>query len=352
MRRALQLARTPIRTSPNPRVGAVVVSGGEVVGEGSHEGAGTAHAETRALEQAGPLADGATLYVTLEPCMHEGRTPPCAPAVADAGIARVFAAIEDPDPRVAGSGIGYLKERGIEVDVGLLSSEAAEVNRGFLHQRRTGRPLVTLKLALTLDGRLGAPDRSSRWITGEGARRMVHQRRAEVDAIVIGAGTALADDPELTARDVAVERQPVRVLVDAAGRVPPWARIFATDGVIVATTNSCPPEAEVAWKEAGAEIVQLPAAGRGVDLNALVANLAERDWIEVLCEGGAELASSLLRENLVDRLELHHGPLVVGRGGPDIGDLGIASMDGARAWDLVSVQAVGDDVISIYDRKA
>ena len=328
----------------------MVVADGRVVGEAAHEGSGTPHAEALALRQAGAGARGATVYVTLEPCVHEGRMPPCAPALIEAGVARVVAALEDPDERVRGRGFAYLRDHGVDVEVGLLAAEAEELNRTFLHHRRTGRPWVSLKLALTLDGRLAAPDRSSRWITGEEARRLVHRRRAEVDAIVVGAGTAVVDDPQLTARDVPAPRQPARVVVDGAGRVPPWARVFDTGVVIVATTAECPSEAQVAWKDAGAEVVVLPSADRGVDLAALLDHLGERGCLEVLCEGGAELATSLLRADLVDRLELHTGPVIVGRGGPDIGDLGIANMGDATRWALVSADRMGQDVVTVYDR--
>ncbi|HYI44904.1 MAG TPA: bifunctional diaminohydroxyphosphoribosylaminopyrimidine deaminase/5-amino-6-(5-phosphoribosylamino)uracil reductase RibD [Actinomycetota bacterium] len=351
MRRALELARVPAATSPNPRVGAVLVTDGAVVGEGAHLGAGTPHAEAVALAAAGERARGATLYVTLEPCFHEGRMPPCAPAVVAAGVTHVVVAIEDPDSRVAGRGIAFLRDNGIEVTTGLLAASAAELNRAFLHQRKTGRTLITLKLASTLDGRLAAPDRSSRWITGEEARRFVHARRAEVDAVMVGVGTVVADDPQLTTREVSTDRQPVRIVVDASGRLPAWARVFDTGEVIVATTAEARSEAKVAWKDAGAEVMELPRAGRGVDLSALITSVSDRDWLEILCEGGAELATSLLKQDLVDRLELHHGPLTIGRGGPDIGDLGFNSMTDAQVWSLAHVDRLGDDVISVYDRK-
>ena len=350
MRRALQLALDPPFTSPNPRVGAVVVAAGAIVGEGAHMGAGTPHAEAVALAAAGPEARGADVYVTLEPCAHQGRMPPCAPALVEAGVATVYAAIEYPDPRVAGNGLEILRAGGVSVETGLLASEAEELNRAFLHQRRTGRPLLTLKLALTLDGRLAAPDRSSQWITGPAARRRVHARRAEVDAILIGTGTAVTDDPSLTVRDVEVTRQPTRVVVDTGGRVPPWARVFATDNIIVATTAHSAPEAHVAWKEAGAEVLTLPGERR-VDVAALLDALKDRDWLEILCEGGGGFATSLLRADLVDRLELHHGPILVGSGGPELGDLGSRSMQDALSWTLVSVQQMDQDVITIYDRK-
>lgn len=351
MRRALALAAEPPFTSPNPRVGAVVVVDGSVVGEGSHQGAGTDHAEVVALAAAGRAARGATMYVNLEPCIHHGRRPPCAPALVEAGVARVVAAIEDPDERVSGQGFAFLRDRGVEVVTGISADEAERVNRSFLHHRRTGRPLVVLKLALTLDGRLAAPDHTSRWITGEGARARVHTRRAQADCVLVGAGTAVSDDPELTVREVPAPRQPARVVVDSGGRVPPWARIFDAGEVIVATTAATPADAQVSWKEAGAEVVTLDGDQGRVDLAALLDDLGARGWLEVLCEGGAELATSLLRSDLVDVLELHHGSVMVGRGGPDIGDLGVVSMRDAHEWQLLDVERSGDDVLTIYERR-
>ena len=350
MLRALDLARIPASTSPNPRVGAVLVRDEQIVGEGFHEGPGTPHAEAKALEMAGARANGATLYVNLEPCNFHGRTPPCAPAVVEAGVSHVVVAIEDPDVRVSGGGLALLRDAGLEVTVGVLEANAREVNRAFIHHRVTGRPLVSLKLALTLDGRMGAPDRTSRWITGEAARRRVHERRAEVDAVIVGAATALNDDPQLTARDVPVTRQPVRVVVDAAGHLPSWARVFDEGTVVVATTSLVSHDAQLVWKETGAEIVTLPAKGRGVDLGAMIESFVERGWMEVLCEGGAELATSLLRDDLVDRIELHQGPIMVGRGGPEIGDIGVETMSEGRSWSLVRVDRADQDVIAIYDR--
>ncbi|MGH2807694.1 MAG: bifunctional diaminohydroxyphosphoribosylaminopyrimidine deaminase/5-amino-6-(5-phosphoribosylamino)uracil reductase RibD, partial [Actinomycetota bacterium] len=200
MARAIELARIPLHTSPNPRVGAVVVRDGEVIGEGYHFGAGRPHAETEALRGVDD-ARGATVYVNLEPCMHRAETPPCAPALVEAGVARVVAALEDPDERVRGRGFEYLREHGVEVTGGVMAAEARALNAAFIHQRTTGRPLVTLKLALTIDGRLAASDGTSRWVTGPEARAVVHRRRAETDAILVGSGTVLADDPSLTARD-------------------------------------------------------------------------------------------------------------------------------------------------------
>ena len=344
MRRALELAARPPFTSPNPRVGAVVARDGGIIGEGFHEGAGSAHAETVALDSVD--ARGGTLFVTLEPCIHEGRTPPCAPAVAAAGVERVVTATTDPDRRVRGRGIEYLRAHGIAVDVGLLEREARVMNAPFFHHRITERPLVTLKLALTLDGRMAAPDGSSQWITGTGARRRVHARRAEVDAILVGSGTVVADDPSLTPRSVEAPRQPAKVVVDASGRLALDARFLAGPSeAIIATTRDVSHEIQTAWKEAGAEIVICDRVPEGVDLSALLAELGRRGFLEIYCEGGAVLATSLLRADLVDRLELFYGGVLVGRGGRDIGDIGVDQLSDAARWVTHSVERIDDDIL-------
>ena len=341
MQRALELASLPAFASPNPRVGAVVVRDGVVIGEGAHEGPGTRHAEAVALD--GIDARGATVYVTLEPCNHHGRTPPCAPTLVDAGVARVVAAIEDPDARVAGSGFEVLRRAGVLVDVGVLRAEAERLNRAYVHHRRTGRSFVSLKLALTLDGRMTAADGSSQWITGPEARRIVHSRRLECDAVMVGAGTVVTDDPSLTVRDVPAPRQPLRVIVDSRGRVPRDAAALG-EGSVVATTASCPHEVQIAWKETGAEVLVLPETGHGVDLEAVLDALGGRGIVEVLCEGGAALASSVVREGLAGRLELHYGPVLAG-GGATLDDLGVTSMPEALRFEVDDVQRAGDDVL-------
>ncbi|MDQ4096233.1 MAG: bifunctional diaminohydroxyphosphoribosylaminopyrimidine deaminase/5-amino-6-(5-phosphoribosylamino)uracil reductase RibD, partial [Actinomycetota bacterium] len=324
MQRALDLARSVARTSPNPRVGAVVVRDGVVLGEAAHEGAGHPHAEARALESID--ARGATLFVTLEPCSHHGRRPPCAPAVVAAGVERVVAAMTDPDQRVSGRGFDLLRNSGVAVEVGLLEEEARRMNSAFVHHRSTGLPLVTIKLALTLDGRLAAPDGSSQWITDSGARTLVHRRRAEADAVLVGAGTIVADDPALTARDVDARRQPLRVIADGRGVVSPEARAISGAGeVIVATTSRCSHDRQTAYKEAGVEVVVLDEVEEGVDLRALLRHLERREITDVYCEGGAALATSLLRSGLAPRLDLFYGPLVVGAGGPALGDVGVTT---------------------------
>ena len=349
MARALELAAQPAFTSPNPRVGAVVVRDGAVISENKHEGSGSPHAEALAL--ANVDATGATLYVTLEPCAHQGKMPPCAPAVIQAGVTRVVAAIEDPDERVAGKGFVALGNAGIEVVVGVGEAEARAQNRAYLHHRRTNRPLVTLKLAMSLDGKIAAPDGSSKWITGQLSRKRVHARRLEADGVLIGAGTVLADDPLLTVRDVAARRQPVRVICDAGGKVPPTSHVFGDGEVIVMTTDAADHSLKTGWKETGAEVVELPrSSDGGVDLSAMIENLGSRGWLEVYCEGGARLATSLLSEDLVDVLELNYGPILIGGSGLGLGDLGVTTIGDASRWRPLDVSRMGDDLVAVMER--
>jgi len=353
MGRAIDLALGPPFTSPNPRVGAVVVRGGRVISEAAHEGAGTAHAEARALE--GVDARGATLYVSLEPCMHTGRTPPCAPAIVAAGVTRVVGAMEDPDERTRGKGFDYLEGCDVEVTTGVLHDAAARINARWSHQRRTGRPFVTLKLALSIDGRMAAPDGSARWITGPAARARVHSRRGEADAVMVGAGTVVADDPGLTVREAGAIRKPATVVVDGRGRISAGARLFGNDQVVVATTAVTPQGTLDDWDDVGAEVIVLPPSPGGVDLGALFDALggkatARHDFVEVYCEGGAALATSLLADDLVDRLEIFFGPVALGAGGPALGPLGIGSLPSARRWRLVDLERIDDDALAVYEK--
>jgi diaminohydroxyphosphoribosylaminopyrimidine deaminase/5-amino-6-(5-phosphoribosylamino)uracil reductase len=346
MREALALARAAPFTSPNPRVGAVVVRDGRVISRGTHKGAGTPHAEAAAL--AGIDAREATMYVTLEPCSFFGRTPPCAPAVIAAGIKRVVVAMEDPDERVAGNGLAALRAAGLEVTIGVLEEAARSLNVAFIHHRTTGLPLVILKLALTLDGHLAAKDGTSRWITSPETRLLVHEARAASDAVLVGAGTVLVDDPSLTVRGVESPRQPARVVVDARGRMPLTAAIFTSADeteVLVATSTAVDEEVQAGWKKAGAEVLVVSDSEEGIDLHDLLTQLGARDFIQVYCEGGARLATSLLKQGLVDRLELHYGARMVGDGGPSIGDLGVTNMAGARRWTIASLSRVDSDVL-------
>ena len=350
MNLALELSRRPLATYGNPRVGALVVRDGSVIAEGHHRGAGSAHAEAEALTSVD--AQGATMYVTLEPCSHQGRTPACAPLLVEAGLSRVVVALEDPDPRVAGTGIAALEAAGIEVTLGVMAEAAEKVNAAYLHQRRTGRAYLTLKLALSQDGRMGAPDGSSRWITGETARLQVHRRRAEAGAVMVGSGTVLADDPSLTAREVGAVRQPLKVVLDGSGRVGSDRRIFEGGETFMATTDRCPHETAVAWKEAGAEVALLSSPDGAVDIRALLEMLGRRGIVEVYAEGGAALATSLLAGDHVDRLEIYRGPVVLGAGGPEIGPLGLARMADARSWHLESAGVLGHDTFQILTKEA
>jgi diaminohydroxyphosphoribosylaminopyrimidine deaminase/5-amino-6-(5-phosphoribosylamino)uracil reductase len=349
MATALAAARRASFTSPNPKVGAVVVSPtGEVIGEGFHREHGAPHAEVEALS--GVDASGATLYVSLEPCTVEGTTPPCAPLVIASGVARVVVAMEDPDARVRGRGLATLRSAGIDVELGVLEDEARGLNQAYIHHRTTGLPFVTLKLALSVDGHLGAPDGSSQWITGDDARRRVHELRSEVDAVMVGSGTVAADDPSLTARAVEATRQPVRIVVDSSGRTARTAKVFGGDDVIVATTSSAGHDAQVSWKETGAEVLVLPETTDGVDLAALLEALGRSPMVHVLCEGGARLGTSLLRADLVDRLEIHFGSVLTG-GGPTLGDLGVTSMGDAPRWRLLDLGRYGNDAILGFERE-
>jgi diaminohydroxyphosphoribosylaminopyrimidine deaminase/5-amino-6-(5-phosphoribosylamino)uracil reductase len=356
MARALRLAERGLGlAAPNPMVGAVVVSGGRVVGEGWHEGPGTPHAEVLALRAAGPRASGATLYVTLEPCSHHGRTPPCVPAVVASGVAEVVVATRDPNPVVDGAGVRALREAGVRVVEGVREREARELVLGFAKHVRTGLPFVVLKAAASLDGRTAARDGSSRWITGEAARRDAHRLRAASGAVVVGAGTVLADDPALTVRlDGYRGRQPLRVVVDGRGRVGPGARVF--DGAaptLVATTSATPASLRRAWEEAGAEVVALedPEEEGRVSLPGLVELLGKRDVQSVLLEGGPTLAWSAVRAGVVDRLVLYLAPrLLGGAGAPGVlGGDGVASVSEALPVSVVEASRVGEDLRVVAD---
>jgi len=349
MERALALAqRGRGMVSPNPLVGAVVVADGRIAGEGFHEGPGRPHAEVVALEQAGPSARGSTLYVSLEPCDHHGRTPPCTGAIVDAGVDRVVVAMRDPNPIVDGRGLARLRAAGIEVEEGLHALEAARMNEAFVKHVRTGMPFVTWKMAASLDGKVAARDGTSRWVTGEAARADVHRLRAGADAIVVGAGTALADDPSLTVRDPSyVGRPPVRVLVDARGRVPAAGDLFdAAAPTLVATTDLAPQERRAEWSSAGAEIVVYDPEGGRVPLGRLFADLGKRDVQAVLLEGGPTLAWSALEEGVVDKVVVYLAPkLIGGEQAPTVlGGPGFAPISRALALRIRSFDLVGEDL--------
>ena len=354
MRRALELARNGLGlASPNPMVGAVVVADGRVVGEGWHEGPGTPHAEVVALESAGERARGATLYVTLEPCSHQGRMPPCAPRVVEAGVTRVVAAVQDPNPLVGGSGFRLLRAGGVDVIVGILEDEGRELIAGFAKHVRTGVPFVILKMAASLDGKIAARDGSSRWITGEEARRDAHRLRAGSDAVVVGVGTALADDPSLTVRLTGYRgRQPLRVVVDGRGRLPDSAAVLDGTAPALIATSGAPPETRTAWEGRGADVLVLdPDADGGVPFGGLMVALGKRDVQTVLVEGGSALAWSAVQGGVVDRLVLYLAPkLVGGTGSPGVlGGDGVATIADALPMSIRSVEPIGDDVKVVAD---
>lgn len=356
MRRALELAaRGWGRVSPNPMVGCVLVRDGRVVAEGWHEGPGTEHAEAMALRLAGDRAAGATAFVTLEPCDHHGRTPPCARALIDAGVDGVIAATRDPNPIVDGSGFRTLREAGLSVEEGVLAEEAIRQNVAFGAHVRTGRPFVVLKMASSLDGKAAARDGSSTWITGEEARADVQRLRAWSDAVVVGSGTALADDPRLTVRDPAYAsaRPPVRVIVDPSGRVPGDRRAFdAAAPTLVATTELTPPSRRQEWVDAGADVSVLDRdATGGVSIAALAELLGKRDVQGVLLEGGPTVAWSAIRDGVVDQLVLYLAPILVGGHGATgwLAGSGFAPIGRAAHVDVVSVEPIGRDLKVVAD---
>ncbi len=351
MARALRLARRGLYTTdPNPRVGCVLVRDGRVVGEGWHERAGGPHAEVVALRQAGEAAHGATCYVTLEPCSHHGRTPPCADALVAAGVARVVAAMEDPNPRVRGRGLARLRAAGISVASGLMAGPARELNIGFVARMERGRPWLRLKSAASLDGRTAMASGESQWITGPAARRDVQRWRARASAVLTGVDTVLADDPALTVRpdELGVDpgRQPLRVVVDSRLRTPPDARLFRCPGpVLVATTAGADAERVRALEAAGAEVLALAADGQGrVSLPELFRALAAREVNEVHTEAGARLSGALLAAGLADEWLLYQAPTVLGDGGRGLFHLpGLQRLADAPAWAVQEVVPVGRD---------
>lgn len=312
MARALRLAERGLyTTSPNPRVGCVVVREGRLVGEGFHERAGEAHAEVRALQAAGEGARGATVYVTLEPCAHHGRTPPCADGLIGAGVRRVVVAMEDPNPLVAGRGIARLRQAGITVEVGLLAQQAQALNPGFVSRMVRGRPWVRMKCAASLDGRTALANGASKWITGEAARHDVQHWRARSCAILTGIGTVLADDPRMDVRDIATARQPVRVVLDSRLRIPPGARILQGGHAVVVTSVE-DDRVSTPLRRAGVRVVTMAAAPGGVDLFRLMEWLAQQGVNELMVEAGATLDGALLAAGLVDELVLYLAPSLLG----------------------------------------
>ena len=345
MARALRLARRGLfSTTPNPRVGCVIVKDGIVLGEGWHRRAGEPHAEVHALNIAGAAARGATAYVTLEPCSHHGRTPPCAEALIDAGVARVVAAMQDPNPQVAGRGLARLADAGIVAESGLLEAEARELNIGFISRMSRGRPWVRLKAAASLDGKTALLNGSSQWITGAAARQDGHRWRARACAILSGIGTVRDDDPQLNVRGISTDRQPLKVVVDSRLELSPEARVL-TEGNLLVFCAVHDNEVADALRQRGAAVVCLPNPVGKVDLRAMMNELGRRGINEVHVEGGFRLNGALMAAGLVDELLLYLAPCLIGdkaRGMFDLPEL--ASLDDKRRLAISDLRMVGSDL--------
>lgn len=353
MARALELARKGVySTHPNPRVGCVIVAAGQVVGEGWHARAGEPHAEVHALRQAGAKARGATAYVTLEPCSHHGRTPPCAEALVQAGVARVVAAMQDPNPQVAGRGLARLQEAGIEVACGVLESEARALNVGFIKRMEQGLPYVRVKLAMSLDGRTAMASGESQWITGPAARAAVQRLRARASVVLTGADTVLADGARLTVRPdelglnaeltaLAMTRPPLRVLVDGRLRVPLNAPFYQAGKALVATCAAA--GARQLFLDDGHELLAVSGSNGHVDLRKLLLELAARGANEVLVEAGPRLAGAFARQGLVDEYQLFVAAKFLGSSARPLLEWPLAKMAEAQELQIVEMRAVGDD---------
>lgn len=354
MRHALALGQRGWGNSwPNPAVGCVIVKDNRVIGRGFTQPGGRPHAEVMALAQAGPAAKRATAYVTLEPCCHHGQSPPCADALIAAGIARVVSATTDPDPRVSGQGHARLRQAGVSVTAGVLEAEAQRVHAGFFLRVTSNRPHVTLKLATTLDGRIAVADGTSRWITGPLARRAVHALRAQSDGVMVGIGTALADNPDLTVRDLGVMRQPVRVVLDSGLRLPLKSRLVQTARAVplwLCHGDVTGP----ALEQAGARLIPCATKDKSLDLTDVMAELARAGLTRVLCEGGAGIAAGLLQAGLVDEVMLFTAGRVIGCGGKAAVAViaGHNPLEGLPEFELHDHRRLGDDMFSHWRKRS
>lgn len=337
---------------PNPAVGCVIVKDDKIIGRGWTQPGGRPHSEVMALQQAGDQAEGATAYVTLEPCAHHGQTPPCADALIAAKVARVVTALTDPDPRVSGKGHALLRAAGIAVTEGVLTPEATRLNAGFLKRVTQGLPFVTLKLAASLDGRIATATGESRWITGPEARRKVHAMRLNHDAVMVGSGTALADDPDLTVRDMGPVRQPVRIVLDRMLKHSPDSRLGRTakdHPVWLLHGPNAPQTARKAWAVTGATMIDTPETNGHLDLTAALQALASKGLTRILCEGGGTLAAALVRAGLVDDLAIFSAGALIGADGiPALATLGVTALDKAPRLTPRQHQALGTDSFALW----
>jgi diaminohydroxyphosphoribosylaminopyrimidine deaminase/5-amino-6-(5-phosphoribosylamino)uracil reductase len=352
MRAALNLAQRGLGTVwPNPAVGCVIVKDDEVVGRGWTQPGGRPHGETEALARAGDNAKGATAYISLEPCAHHGKTPPCADALIAAGIARAVVAMEDPDPRVSGRGIARLRDAGIAVDTGLCAKEAHELNAGFFKRIRENRPLVTLKLAATLDGRIATSHGESQWITGEAARNRAHLLRATHDAVMVGVGTVIADNPQLTCRLPGLGgRSPVRIVIDGSLRTPLTTKLVAEAKQVptwIVHRHGADAARCQTLRDCSVELIEVPVSETvEMDLTVAFTELGKRGLTRVLVEGGASLAGELLEEGLVDRLAWFHAPMLIGGDGlPAVQAFGVEKLSAAPKFHRLSIETIGEDIL-------
>lgn len=357
MRAALALARRGLgRTWPNPTVGCVLVNEGKVVGRGWTQAGGRPHAETEALQRAGAAAAGSTAYVSLEPCSHHGQTPPCAEALVAAGIKRAVVAVEDPDPRVSGRGLDLLRDAGIEVSLGVGAAEALEINAGFLLRLEKNRPLITLKLAMTLDGRIATHNGESRWITGEPARQRSHLLRAQHDGVMVGSGTVLADDPLLNVRLPGLERDsPLRIVLDGRMRLPLTSALVVSardTPTWLVTLPGGDKRRRQTYVDCDLEVIEAaPGADGALDLVQVMARLAKHGLTRLLVEGGAKLAAALLRDNLVDRLAIFRAPNLIGGDGlPAATGFGLQRLADMPGFVALESMELGQDRLETYRR--
>lgn len=354
MKEALELAeKGRLLAPPNPWVGCVIVKNNSIVGRGHTLQPGSSHAEIMALTEAGGKAKNADMYVTLEPCCHWGRTPPCVEKIIQAGVKRVFTAIIDPDHQVKGNGIVKLQENGIQVNIGMLSDEVETQLASYLHHRRTGLPYVILKSAPSIDGRIAAKDNSSQWITDEAAREDAHQIRAYSQAIMIGAGTAVADHPKLTVRSHThqLSKQPLRVICDTHGKIKPEGPLFdiSIAPTMIYTSSQCSKKIVESWQEKGVEVCIVPVTQTGIDLNAVLKDLGAKGVLQLLVEGGAALQSTFLSEGLFQQLVVYYGNCLLGNEGlPMFSNIAVDNIQKAPRLKLVESKVIGTTVKCTY----